>query len=75
MATATVIDLKDLRVGIIEQYDYSSISIKELQTKNIQVKEFLPFRVRVTDVDLFGFNPNAVPPIPLQIIGISNYIL
>lgn len=75
MATATIIDVKDLRIGNIKQYGYSNISLQELQTKNIQIKELLPFRVRVTDVDLFGFNPNAVPPIPLQIIGFSNYIL
>lgn len=75
MATATIIDVKDLRIGNIKQYGYSNISLQELQTKSIQIKELLPFRVRVTDVDLFGFNRNAVPPIPLQIIGFSNYIL
>ena len=75
MATATVIPVKDFRLGSVEQYNYSNVQVSELQVKAIQVKELLPFRVRVTDVDLFGFNSNAVPPIPLQIIGFSNYIL
>jgi len=75
MATATIINVKDLQVRNIEEYSYSNISVEELQVKNIKINELLPFRVRITDVDLFGFNRNNVPAIPLQIIGFSNYIL
>jgi|APGre2960657423_1045063.scaffolds.fasta_scaffold18912_3 hypothetical protein len=35
----------------------------------------LPFRIRLTAIRIEADGPDAVPPIPLQIIGFSNYIL
>ena len=39
------------------------------------IEEILPFRVRFTSIQIPGFSPSVVPPIPLQVIGFSNYIL
>lgn len=39
------------------------------------IEEILPFRVRFTSIQIPGFSPSIVPPIPLQVIGFSNYIL
>ena len=39
------------------------------------IEEVLPFRVRFTAIQVPGVSPSNVPPIPLQVIGFSNYIL
>jgi hypothetical protein len=41
----------------------------------VRINDILPFRVRFTSVIIEGVTGNNVPPIPLQIIGFSNYIL
>ena len=55
--------------------DFAVPSIEEKVQKRVTINELLPFRIRITDIDIVGFGPNNVPPIPLQIVGISNYIL
>jgi hypothetical protein len=55
--------------------DFVTSSIEEKIQKKVTINELLPFRIRITDIDLIGFGTNNVPPIPLQIIGLSNYIL
>lgn len=39
------------------------------------INSVLPFRIRFTAVQIPGYSQNNVPPIPLQVIGFSNYIL
>jgi len=55
--------------------DFVTSSIEEKIQKKVTINELLPFRIRITDIDLVGFGTNNTPPIPLQIIGLSNYIL
>jgi hypothetical protein len=55
--------------------DFATSSIEEKVQKRVTINELLPFRIRITDIDLVGFGTNNTPPIPLQIIGLSNYIL
>ena len=55
--------------------DFATSSIEEKVQKRVTINELLPFRIRITDIDIVGFGPNNIPPIPLQIIGLSNYIL
>ena len=55
--------------------DFATSSIEEKVQKRVTINELLPFRIRITDIDIIGFSPNNTPPIPLQIIGLSNYIL
>lgn len=47
----------------------------EVKAPTVLIKELLPFRIRITDKDIIGFTIANTPPIPLQIIGLSNYIL
>lgn len=66
MATSVVLKKP---VGItkkIKQEDYPRI---------VRINEVLPFRVRFTSIGVEGYSPSNVPPIPLQVIGFSNYIL
>jgi hypothetical protein len=41
----------------------------------VRVEEGLPFRVRFTNIGIPGYSPNNVPPIGIQVIEFSNYIL
>jgi hypothetical protein len=65
MATAIIIDDNKQKLRRIETSDYC-------QTK---ISYKLPFRIRFTTITIEGYGPNNVPPIPLQVIGFSNYIL
>jgi hypothetical protein len=58
----------------ITELDSRSVKIDHLQPKAV-VLELLPFRVRFTNVNVFGYSKTNPPAIPLQIIGYSNYIL
>lgn len=41
----------------------------------VVINSTLPFRIRLTAIRIEAGGTSAVPPIPLQIIGYSNYIL
>ena len=41
----------------------------------VLINEVLPFRVRFTSIGVEGYSSTNPPPIPLQVIGYSNYIL
>jgi hypothetical protein len=58
----------------IQELDLKRVRVKHIQPK-ARVEEFLPFRVKFTNVSVFGYSKTNPPPIPLQVIGYSNYIL
>ena len=58
----------------IKELDKRYIRIDHIQPK-ARIEEVLPFRVQFINVGVFGYSKNNPPPIPLQIIGYSNYIL
>jgi hypothetical protein len=41
----------------------------------VVINSTLPFRIRLTAIRIEAGGASAIPPIPLQIIGYSNYIL
>jgi hypothetical protein len=68
----------------MQPHQLAHAQIKELDKRNIRVdyiqpktkiEEVLPFRVQFINVSVFGWSKNNPPPIPLQVIGYSNYIL
>lgn len=73
MATATIRNL-DHKVKYIKPIDYSITSLVDISPK-VEIKHALPFRVRFTSINIEGYTSNNPPPIPLQVIGYSNYIL
>jgi len=75
MASVSVLEKQTAILGSIDRINFSQISIKQKDGKGVTINELLPFRIRITDIDIVGFSQNNAPPIPLQIIGISNYIL
>lgn len=74
MATAIIIEDTKHKLRTIEtdKIKYAKINYKP-RTVSIEYK--LPFRIRFTSIMVPGYGPNNVPPIPLQVIGYSNYIL
>jgi len=41
----------------------------------VVINSTLPFRIRLTAIRIEAGGTSVIPPIPLQIIGYSNYIL
>ena len=73
--TTFISDARNTNTTYVERADIGSISISHTVENYAVIEEMLPFRIRFTHVGIEGFNPNAIPGIGLQIIGISNYIL
>jgi len=73
MATATISDLKH-KTKYIKSIDHS---IKYIDTikPTVKINYSLPFRVRFTSINIEGYSSSNPPPIPLQVIGFSNWIL
>jgi hypothetical protein len=74
MATVSLTKKQPGTVKRIELENYLNTSIRT-STRSITINEVLPFRVRFSAIRIPAGGPAVVPPIPLQIIGYSNYIL
>lgn len=72
MAQATIIDASQ-QTRKIESEDYPIFKIVP-EHKIVRINEVLPFRVKFTTIGI-EYSSKHVPPIPLQVIGFSNYIL
>lgn len=73
MATAVITD-KKFSTKSIESSDYSRFKIIP-DNRLTRIEEVLPFRVKFINIGIEGYGPSNPPPIPLQVIGFSNYIL
>jgi hypothetical protein len=56
----------------LENYSITKITPKQ---RTVKINEVLPFRVKFINIGIEGYSATNVPPIPLQVIGFSNYIL
>jgi len=74
MASVTILDNQPVKTKKIENADYSTTKFRGSKRISV-INEVLPFRVRFTTIQIPGVSSTNVPPIPLQIIGFSNYIL
>ncbi len=74
MASVKISEKRPVFTKRIEQ----DFSIKTEITQNpgqVVISSTLPFRIRLTAIRIEAGGASAIPPIPLQIIGYSNYIL
>jgi hypothetical protein len=74
MASIKISEKQPVFIKRIEQ----DFSIKTEITQNpgkVVINSTLPFRIRLTAIRIEAGGTSVVPPIPLQIIGYSNYIL
>jgi hypothetical protein len=74
MANIKIYEKRPVFTQKVEQ-DFSIKTSISAPSKNVVINSTLPFRIRLTAIRIEAGGPNAVPPIPLQIIGYSNYIL
>ena len=74
MADVVLYEKRKVRTANIEKENFLNFSI-EVGNRISVIEEILPFRIRFTLIQIPGYTPTTVPPIPLQIIGFSNYIL
>ena len=73
MATVTINSNTPVFTRSIDRVSFPNTEIIE-QNRGVRINSVLPFRIRFTTIQI----PNSIsniPAIPLQIIGISNYIL
>ena len=74
MASVSIFDNQPVKTKKIENIDFSITKFKTGKRISV-INEVLPFRIRFTAIQVPSVSPTNVPPIPLQIIGFSNYIL
>ena len=74
MASVKIYDKQPVFTKRIEQ-DLSIKTSISAPAKNVTINSVLPFRIRLTAIRIEAGGSTTVPPIPLQIIGYSNYIL
>lgn len=75
MATAVIIDTAPITTKrVVDDKNYKTVKIT-YPFGSAKIKEVLPFRIRFTSITIEGTGPGNVLPIPLQVIGYSNYIL
>lgn len=74
LASAVITNKNNIRTASIKDKNSYRSSVSE-DNRVVLINEVLPFRIRFTDIRVPGYGPNNVPPIGIQIIGYSNYIL
>jgi hypothetical protein len=74
MATAVILDELNNKTKRIFPIDYPLIHVEDF-TRNTLITEILPFRVKFSAIQVVAIGLGNTPPIPLQVIGYSNYIL
>jgi hypothetical protein len=73
MATVTINSTTPVFTRSIDRVSFPNTEIIE-QKRGVKINSVLPFRIRFTAIQIPTSIAN-IPAIPLQIIGISNYIL
>ncbi len=74
MATARIIPKQKQKARKIETSDFHIAKISQGR-RTVKINEVLPFRVRFTTITVPGYSSTNVPPIGIQVIGYSNYII
>lgn len=75
MATATIVKSNNGSAKKLKTIDYPIINIS-YGKPIVKIKYDLPFRVRFSTITVPGYSyPNNVPPIGIQVIGFTNWIL
>jgi hypothetical protein len=74
MATALITDELNSKTKRIFPIDYPLTQVEGF-TRETEITEILPFRVKFTAIQIVAIGLGNTPAIPLQVIGYSNYIL
>jgi len=74
MASIKIYEKRPVFTKRIEE-DFSIKTSISAPAKSVVINSVLPFRIRLTAIRIEAGGAANIPPIPLQIIGFSNYIL
>jgi hypothetical protein len=74
MATSVIVKDTKHKLQKISLTDSFTSQVR-YKSPTVLINHNLPFRVKFTAIKVPGYSPTNVPPIPLQVIGYSNYIL
>jgi hypothetical protein len=74
MASVKISEKRPVFTKKIEQ-DFSIKTEITQSPGQVVINSTLPFRIRLTAIRIEAGGASAIPPIPLQIVGYSNYIL
>lgn len=74
MATAIISNISNLKIGSIGSVNYPIINISN-EKPMAEIKEILPFRIKLTNIGIGSYGPSNPAPIGIAIIGLNNYIL
>ena len=74
MANVLISQKQPVITKLIREEKLVNVEIKTGE-RIAKIEQILPFRIKFTAVQIPGYGSNAIPPIPLQVIGYSNYIL
>ncbi len=75
MATATIVKANNGSAKKIKAVNHSIAKVYKAEP-TVKIKYDMPFRVRITNITVPGYGyPANVPPIGIQVIGFSNWIL
>jgi len=62
------------KVNFVKSYDYSIATVRKSK-RYARVDQSLPFRIRLTNINVAAYGPSNPAPIGIAIIGFNNYIL
>jgi len=74
MATAIINNNTKRKLSAINAVTYGAIKISK-PSPIVKINEVLPFRIRITNIQIPGYSAAYPAPIGIAIIGLSNYIL
>lgn len=75
MAKAVVRSKDQFKTKSIKSAEYPLVKIRNISEPNVKIENVLPFRVKFVNIGIGGYGPNNVPPIGIQVIEFSNFIL
>ena len=69
--------IEDIKTGYVKKIftDTPGNAVIRYSAGKVKINDFVPFRVKFTNIGIPSYGPGNVPPIGLAIIGINNYIL
>jgi hypothetical protein len=74
MATAIINNSNKRKVAAINAIAYGTIKISK-PSPIVKINEVLPFRIRITNIQIPGYSATSPAPIGIAVIGLNNYIL
>lgn len=74
MATAIITNKRKKKLKAINAVTYGIVKVSK-PSPIVRINEVLPFRIRITNIQVPGYSATSPAGIGVAIIGLNNYIL